>query len=352
VTGFSIDYNGAPWAASDGSRTLDLDGRDAVLSGVEQTFATVAGKVYVVSFDLSGNPGGLPAIKRLRVSVDGVTHDYQHDSSGQNMSALTWQSLSFSFVASGSSATLVLTSLQETPNSWGPMIDRVSVTEAPPAPCLYSFSSGAGAAHIRYCVSATGTLVSLQAPSGQEHIGVGQVWEGYVVCTGTTVQAWDLSADGDGFGAPIVIGGPSGTGVAIRRVSAHYQLDQVFKLDSKEKDLSIEITLINISGATIPDVRLVRAFDPDINNDFGDDLEVRTARSVSASDVDGVALTGTTWAIPTDTAIDTAPVAACSPVGAAAPQLTGDASLASVTYRLGSMGRGAKKKAAFVYRLQ
>jgi hypothetical protein len=68
--------------------------------------------------------------------------------------------------------------------------------------------------------------------------------------------------------------------------------------------------------------------------------------------VDAVTLTGTTWGTPTDTAIDTGPGAACSPASAVAPRTTGDASLANVTYRLGTMAGGAKKKVVFVYRAQ
>ena len=68
--------------------------------------------------------------------------------------------------------------------------------------------------------------------------------------------------------------------MTLRRSSSQYQLDQVFKLDKKEKDVTITMTLTNISGAMIPDVRITRAYDPDINNDFGDDLEVRSARGV------------------------------------------------------------------------
>jgi hypothetical protein len=63
-------------------------------------------------------------------------------------------------------------------------------------------------------------------------------------------------------------------------------------------------------------------------------------------------LSGTTWNFPTDTAVDTGPGAACSPESAVPPRLTGDASLASVTYRLGNMAPGAKKRVVFVYRVQ
>jgi hypothetical protein len=220
------------------------------------------------------------------------------------------------------------------------------------APCTYAFSSGGGGSSVKYCVSANGTIEGFRAPTGQEHIAVGQLLEGYVVCTGTTAQAWDLSATADGFGAPTVLSGPTATGITLRRSSPQYQLDQVFKLDKKEKDVTITMTLTNISGAMIPDVRLTRAYDPDINNDFGDDLEVKSARGVWAGDVDAITLTGVTWGLPTDTAIDADPVAACSPVGGIVPGVTGDARLAAVTYCVGNMAPGAKKKVAFIYRMQ
>jgi hypothetical protein len=86
--------------------------------------------------------------------------------------------------------------------------------------------------------------------------------------------------------------------VTLRRSSDQYQLDQVFTLDQKEKDLTITMTLTNISGAMIRDVRIARAYDPDINHDFGDDLEVKSARGVWADDIDAVTLTGTTWGFP------------------------------------------------------
>jgi hypothetical protein len=205
---------------------------------------------------------------------------------------------------------------------------------------------------MRYCITETGTLVELLAPAGQEHVRIEQVWEGYVLCTGTTVQAWDLSSTEDGFGLPTLLKGPSATSVTLRRSSSHYQLDQVFSFDKKERDLTITITLTNISGAMIADVRLARAYDPDPNNDSGDDTEVKSARGVWAGDVDAVSLSGTTWNFPTDTAVDTGPGAACSPASAVPPRLTGDASLASVTYRLGNMAAGAKKRVVFVYRVQ
>src|SRR4051812_14996880 len=48
----AIDYLGTPWNVSDGIHAVDLDGRNSLFSGIQQTFDTVAGTVYQVSFDM------------------------------------------------------------------------------------------------------------------------------------------------------------------------------------------------------------------------------------------------------------------------------------------------------------
>ena len=351
VVGDSIDYTGPPWDVADGVHCVDLDGRDAIFSGVQQSFTTVPGRTYVVSFKMSGNPEGPPQIKRFRVSVDQFTGDYEFDSGGQTIGALRWEPVTFSFAASGSSTTLSFVSLSATPSSYGALIDQVSVLEAPPG-CEYTFSAGSGASLTRFCLTANGTIVHLEAPAGQEHIAVGQVWEGYVVCSGGSAQAWDLTSTSDGFGAPVLLSGPTDTSVTIRRVNAQYQLDQRFVFDKKGSEITIAMTLTNISGATLPDVRVMRAYDPDVNGDFGDDLEVKSARSVWASDTEAVVLTGITRTLATDTAVGVPPIAMCSPPGSTWPLVSGDGSLATVTYRVGNMRPGAKKQVVFAYRVQ
>jgi hypothetical protein len=216
--------------------------------------------------------------------------------------------------------------------------------------CTYGFSGGSGDSFAHVCLTANGNLAELSGPAGQEHLGVDQVLEGYVVCSGTSVQSWDLIATADDFGPPAVVAGPTATGVTIQRLSSQFLLAQTFKLDKTNRAVVIAATLTNISGAQIPDVRLVRAYDPDVNGN-ANDSETKSTRSVIALDTDAVVLTGSTWATPTDTAINTGPSPACSP-GSASSAVTGDASLASVTYRLGNMKPGAKKKVSFVYRIQ
>jgi hypothetical protein len=222
----------------------------------------------------------------------------------------------------------------------------------PPPTCAHTFSKGSGAAQVKFCVSDRGTIIKFEAPAGQEHIGNGEMWEGFAVCAGTAVQAYDLTGSEFGFGPSTVVSGPTATKITLRRTSAQFQLDQLFLLDSKEKDVTITMTLRNISGAAIQDVRITRAYDPDVDNGIGDDVEATSLRGVWAGGANAVTLTGTAWAFPTDVAVDTGTTPACSPAGAATPVTTGDGTLASVTQRVGNMAAGATKKVTFVYRMQ
>jgi hypothetical protein len=229
---------------------------------------------------------------------------------------------------------------------------RGSVDLPPPAPtCAFTFSKGSGASLVKYCLSAEGTMIELEAPAAQEHIGNGEIWEGYVVCSGTSALAWDLTGSASGFGPTTVLSGPTAAKVALRRESDQFRLDQAFAFESKEKDVTITMTLTNISGAAIPDVRIARAYDPDIDNGAVG-VEVKSVRGVWAGGANAVTLTGTAWTSATDTAVGTATAPACSPAGASTPASTGDATLANVTYRVGNMASGAKKKVTFVYRMQ
>jgi len=315
---------------------------------LSQTVSVANGEAYVFSFVLANfpcQPGKCaPGGNSFSALIDGAPVLALN-----NAPASDYTEYSFAFVATANTATIQF-QYSNFPAFFS--IDEVAIVPAPGPPCVYSLKSGAATTYIEYCISANGTVVKLQAPAGQEHVDIGQVLEGYVICSGTNVHDWDLSDTASGFGATTILKGPTATSVTLRRSSDRYQLDQILTLAKKEKELTITMTVTNISGAMIPDVRIARAYDPDINHDFGDDLEVTSARGVWAGDVDAVTLTATAWSFPTDTAIDTGPAPACSPTGSASPATTGDASLAGVTYRAGNMGAGAKKRVTFVYRVQ
>src|SRR5262245_10106801 len=52
----------------------------------------------------------------------------------------------------------------------------------------------------KVAISNHGNLVKFEAPVGYEHIGVGDLSEGYVLCYGGSSRAWDTGSSESGFG--------------------------------------------------------------------------------------------------------------------------------------------------------
>jgi choice-of-anchor C domain-containing protein len=109
----NIDWLGSPaplacgWQPSDGVASLDLVGSGAGgIGGVTQTFDTVPGTTYVVSFDLAGNIGAPPVVKPLAVTINGVTTNFTFDTTGRTAFAMGWATHSLQFVAAGATSTV------------------------------------------------------------------------------------------------------------------------------------------------------------------------------------------------------------------------------------------------------
>jgi choice-of-anchor C domain-containing protein len=138
VSSGSIDYIGSLWAASDGSRSLDLSGGD--VGSIAQAFDTVIGRAYKVTYDLAGNPQGGVAEKRLSVFASGagnVASTESFDTTGRTEAAMGWSRRSYSFVADSATTTLSFSSL--TAGAYGPALDNVAVTalSAVPEPATW-----------------------------------------------------------------------------------------------------------------------------------------------------------------------------------------------------------------------
>lgn len=104
----SIDHIGNYWQADDGTKSLDMDGN--AVGAISQSFATVAGITYQVSFAMAGNPDG-GGIKKLQVSADGQSADFTFDSTGKSATNMGWVTNGWSFVADDSTASLAFQSL-------------------------------------------------------------------------------------------------------------------------------------------------------------------------------------------------------------------------------------------------
>lgn len=145
VVGEGIDVVGVRYyLASTGVKSLDLDGSAGsritpphVQGGIAQTFATVAGQRYVVTFDMAGNPARPPARKPMRVSAAGQSAEFVFDISGKTGRNMGWLRKEFSFTAAESTTTLEFRSLTVSPlTGYGAAIDNVRVTTTAAAPAL------------------------------------------------------------------------------------------------------------------------------------------------------------------------------------------------------------------------
>ncbi len=129
VTGNSVDYIGSYWAAQQGSRSIDLNGNGQ--GGIQQTFDTVVGQLYNISFWLAGNTDNLPVIKNVQVGATGAANSiFTFDTTGFSApSNMGWKNYNYQFAATGASTTLSFASLDA--GSFGAALDNVSVSAVP-----------------------------------------------------------------------------------------------------------------------------------------------------------------------------------------------------------------------------
>ncbi len=111
ISAGNIDWLGSPpscgWQPSQGAASLDLVGSGAGgIGGIQQTFDTIPGTAYVLSFDLAGNYGAPPVIKPLAVTINGVTSNFTFDTTGRSLNAMGWATQTINFTAAGTSSTV------------------------------------------------------------------------------------------------------------------------------------------------------------------------------------------------------------------------------------------------------
>jgi len=130
----NIDWEASPacggWTPSSGTHSLDLVGQGFGYGGIQQTFDTVPGTTYQVSFDLAGNYGNPPVVKPLAVTVDGIVHNFTFDTTGKSAANMGWTTHSFTFVAASASSTISFVSDVSSfgpPNNAGAALDNVRI---------------------------------------------------------------------------------------------------------------------------------------------------------------------------------------------------------------------------------
>src|SRR5215208_766719 len=242
-----------------------------------------------------------------------------------------------------------------------------------------SFANGTGASFLGVKVSDHGNLVSFESPAGQEALGNG---EGYAVCSGggTTIHGHDTNGANDEgatatFGTP-TFAQPNGAGtfpltVTRRTTNGKFQLSQVWaKPDATEKDVTVTMTIKNITGtgsvpaATINAVELARTGDFDVGTSI-QDWGARTGDAVwlwddaSGTDVPavGLQLTALTLGIAHDPWVEhynnwidstTGTRNGCVPNPVAQTPTRSDFTMRAV-YHLGNMSAGQSKTVKYEY---
>lgn len=159
----NLDYVSGGWVASDGSRSLDLNGEPGS-GGISQVIATQIGESYLLTFDLSGNPDHDFPVKTIRVRIADEGSDFSFDtlSSGATFGDMRWQRVALAFKADSIVTTIEFRSA--TPSSFnGPAIDNVQVRatsfeQAQTTIALYPGIQITGTVGARYRVEHTSDL--------------------------------------------------------------------------------------------------------------------------------------------------------------------------------------------------
>jgi choice-of-anchor C domain-containing protein len=132
VSDDDVDVMGLWMNPSDGSRSIDLNGVEP--GALAQSFATVPGAVYSVTFDMAGNPVGLSnGTAILEISAAGQSAQFQTAvGDGSNPPSpyfyrADWVRHSWSFTATAFQTTLEFRSLNLSSGAGGPAIDNAIV---------------------------------------------------------------------------------------------------------------------------------------------------------------------------------------------------------------------------------
>jgi hypothetical protein len=247
---------------------------------------------------------------------------------------------------------------QEQPSADGP-VDPATMN------ATYTLSN---TANFLVAVSESGNLSRFLTPAGQEHIFVGTPAEGYAVCqVGATYADFGGSTGASvGWNPPICIAGACGgpaSSVTIRRISTdgRWQLDQKWTKDPSERDVTVQMTLLNRTAAAQPGVQILRYADLDISNTPSGDFWEKTSVAVTAVDqTRNAAVTLSALTIPkyfsaTSVSTNCCPAPTCVPpaplVAFPAPggiEANGDYS-AWVFYNVGNLGPGKKVVVKYNY---
>jgi hypothetical protein len=216
------------------------------------------------------------------------------------------------------------------------------------------------------CISEDGNIVEFESPKGQQYMGMG---EGYALCSakGTVVHGYDAYYAESGFGPATVTqpNGPNTFPLTISRptLDGIFVLTQEFSWNTAQKDVSISMTVENVSLVDVNAVRLIRYFHHNVplKEDSTKYGMSRTCDSVLAlgdgPNRHGVCLAATTLKREHSTAVEsftdwtTTTAAGCTELEQVTPMVgTGTDLVGRVKYHVGTVRAGMSKSVAVVYR--
>ncbi len=130
VTREPIDCITNALRAADGKRCLDIHGSPGC-GGIRQSFLTIKGRRYRVTFamagSISGGSIGNRQIKRLGVSAAGMKGEFSFDITGKSPDNMGWTTKTWEFVAVAGETSLEFYSLDRKDPLFGPALDDVRV---------------------------------------------------------------------------------------------------------------------------------------------------------------------------------------------------------------------------------
>ena len=136
----TVDWIFDYWVPSDGSRSIDLNGRSLGGLSTSTTFATVIGNTYELTFDMAGNPDR-PALTTMDVTVGGITQSFSFDTTGKTLANMGWETNSLSFIASSAMTSLSFASTTTVNGCcYGPALDNVAVESIPEPSTISMFA--------------------------------------------------------------------------------------------------------------------------------------------------------------------------------------------------------------------
>jgi choice-of-anchor C domain-containing protein len=142
ISAGTVDYIGTYWTASDGARSVDMNGNSQ--GTIDQTInGLTAGQTYKLTFDIGGNGDGGPTTKTMDVSFGGVVQSVLFDTLtggniGGNARGYAPITLLFTYTGAGTSALLSFASTTGG-GFFGPILDNVALSAVPLPPAMLLF---------------------------------------------------------------------------------------------------------------------------------------------------------------------------------------------------------------------